>query len=360
MIGLVDYDLQTSTSSRLTQPNLEIMKLATYYRVECNTFCRLIQLDETELSTYDKIYFFSEKDTLPQIPVQFLRQPGIIYGGTAFTNKVYVPFENEIIDYTLPKIEIYKEYLKDKYNNGIKSNIIEHILDDTYYRFYAGNNKLPLQAIRKNKRIFLYDRIFFQPDWENLIKEITNRKPSAIWSIHPIYCNTLNQYFTLRQNNKIARKNDFILELNIPTEDINYMLKKYKDLFLADILPFSQVYITLGNTFKTSFQYYKDFIYKLNLLYAFWSKNIRMKIKYIEPNIGTIDPLRNLSKIIETWSFNRTKDTATINDRIVFKTVKKPTIGQQQRDLLLKFHPEAKVLFNQTYADLSNRGYWRL
>ena len=34
MIGLVDYDIQVSTSSQLIIPNLEIMKLATYYKLE--------------------------------------------------------------------------------------------------------------------------------------------------------------------------------------------------------------------------------------------------------------------------------------------------------------------------------------
>ena len=46
MIGLVDFDLQTSTSTSLLIPNLEIMKLATYYKKEENTFCRLIGLNK--------------------------------------------------------------------------------------------------------------------------------------------------------------------------------------------------------------------------------------------------------------------------------------------------------------------------
>ena len=29
---------------------------------------------------------------------------------------------------------IYKNFLKEKYDEGIKSNVIEHILDDSYYR----------------------------------------------------------------------------------------------------------------------------------------------------------------------------------------------------------------------------------
>ena len=68
MIGLVDYDLQTSTSTSLLIPNLEIMKLATYYRIEENHFCRLLTLEEQELGSYDKIYFFSELAKHPTVP----------------------------------------------------------------------------------------------------------------------------------------------------------------------------------------------------------------------------------------------------------------------------------------------------
>ena len=59
MIGLVDFDLLTRSSKSLYIPNLEIMKLATYYKTEEKQFCRLMSLEETELNTYDKITFFA-------------------------------------------------------------------------------------------------------------------------------------------------------------------------------------------------------------------------------------------------------------------------------------------------------------
>ena len=58
MIGLVDYDISNFSSSKFIIPNLEIMKLATYYKTEENRFCRLLSLDEEDLSGYEKIYFF--------------------------------------------------------------------------------------------------------------------------------------------------------------------------------------------------------------------------------------------------------------------------------------------------------------
>lgn len=360
MIGVVDYDLQRATTVKLHPPNLEIMKLATYYKVEENTFCRLIDLNETELSGYDKIYFFSESEEPITVPAQFLRTNNVIFGGTAFTNGIYQPFENEIIDFTIPRPLIYKDFLKQKYNDGIKSNVIEHILDDSYYRHYAGKNKLPLVSMRAKHRVFLYDIDFFQDGWEDLVDEITARKVSKITCIHPIICNTLTQYFKLREKPKVARDNPVLLELDIPLNDLNYMFKKYANLFLADITKTSLVFLTLGGTFKSRYQYYNDLIYKLNLLYSFWAYSIPIKIKYRYPHTGVIDPLQNLSLAIERWTNGITMYEKTINERIVRKSKKEKSAAHEERDLLLKIKPEAADLFNQTYILISDRRFWRL
>lgn len=253
MIGLVDYDLYTSTSERRLTPNLEIMKLATYYKKEENTFCRLLDLDEEDLSNYEKVFFFSEIHKNPTIPETFLRAKNVIYGGTAFTNGVYRPFDNPIIDYTLPKTFIYKEYLKEKYQQGVKTKVIGHVLDDAYYRCYAGESRLPIPPMLPQKRIFLYDYDFFYPDWQDIINSITERKPSAIFRIHPIECTTLNQYLAIRNNTKISRSNLIIFNLTIPNDEIAYLFKKYKQFFLGDITSTTNVCVSLGGNFKTSF-----------------------------------------------------------------------------------------------------------
>lgn len=361
MIGLVDYDLQTTKNSELVPPNLEIMKLATYYRGEENTFCRLVGLEETELSCYDKIYFFSEADEMPKIPYPFLRTDNVLFGGTAFTNGKYVPFKNDIIDFTIPRPAIYKEFLKDKYRDGIKTKVIEHILDDSYYRLYAGDSKLPIPPVKKGKRFFIYDSEFFYPDWEATIKKIIERSPSSINFIHPIVCHTLAQYFALRQQPKIARTNKIILDTNIPLDDVNYMLNKYKNLFLADIFPTSNICIPLGGSYLSTLQYYIDLKYKLNLLFSFWSKGIEMKISYVKPKLGFTNPIQELELLIEKWTYSKSKAEKSINKRIR-KPKKKDdiVIEARQRDRFLQFHPNCKDLFDQTYNKLSQGGYWHL
>lgn len=173
------------------------MKLARYYRIEENTFCRLVSLEDTELESYDKIYFFSESETPIIVPDNFKKASNVIYGGTAFTDN-YKPFENSIIDFTTPSPSIYKDFLKKKYFEGIQSKVIEHILDDSYYRNYAGTERLPIPAIRSRKRIYLYDKDFFYPDWKETLTEIAARKPISIIRIHPIICKKITDYFELR------------------------------------------------------------------------------------------------------------------------------------------------------------------
>lgn len=358
MIGLVDLDLQQSSSSTSLIPNLEIMKLATYYRLEENTFCRLISLNEKELSQYDKIYFFSEANKFPNIPEAFLRADNVIYGGTAFTEK-YIPFKNSIIDFTIPRLSIYKDFLKEKYNNGVRAKIIEHVLEDSYYRIYAGEEILPLPPIRKNKRVFIYDKDLLSRPWQDIINSIALKKPSGIHTIHPIICRTITDFKNIRNCASIARGNEIILDFNIPLEEVPYLLKNYEKFFLAEIVKTSNIFLTLGGNFNSTFKYYKDLIYKMNLLYSFWSKKIPIKIKYIEPSIGVKDCLKPLSSFIATWS-NNIENKQTINERITYKNKKKISEAMIARDNLLKFHPTAQDLFNQTFKAISERRYWRI
>ena len=359
MIGLVDYDIQNFSTSKFIVPNLEIMKLATYYKTEENLFCRLLSLKEEDLSGYEKIYFLSESHEVPQIPEQFLRSSVVEYGGTAFTNGKYLPFKNSLIDFTLPRPAIYKEYLKGKYDDGIKAKVIANVLDSSYYRCYAGNERLPIPPVLSNKKVILYDRDFFYPNWREILQEISQRKPSSIVRIHPIICKKLSDFFEIRNYPKLARSNNIIFDLDIPLNEVYYMVNKYKNYLKADITPYSNVYIQLGGSFATNFQYFKDFIYKMNLLYCLWSTDIPIKILYEPPFIGYKNPLANLSIRVERWADVTRKDNfpLTLNDRLNTKK-KNPAIDEQ--NLLLKFYPTAKDLFNQSHESIIKGGRWRI
>lgn len=360
MVGLVDLQLQSWPKPQLCPPNLEIMKLATYYRTEENTFCRLINLDETELSGYDKIYIFSESKDFTSVPEAFLRAKNVIYGGTAFTNGKYIPFENKLIDYTLARPNIYTSFLKEKYQAGLTEKEINRFLDNSYYRWHAGDTELPLPAVKKRRRIYIYDMDFFQDGWQKIVNKILMRNPSSINFIHPAHYKKISDFLEVRENALIARGNDAYLDLNIPLKETPILMKHYKNRLLAVINPSSQVYLSLGGSFYYQSEYLKDIIYKLNLLYVFWSCHIPIKIKYEEPQLGCYDPIKDLSKLIATWTQGGTCAYKSIMDRI--PKDKRMTEIRPEREQLMKVlerYKETETLFRQTTETIQKGGFWR-
>lgn len=358
MIGLLDWDIYNSTSTRRIIPNLEIMKLYSYYLREENQFCKLLTPDTIQLDNYEKIYFFSEAEIQPKIPNQYNQAQNVIFGGTAFT-KQYEPFKNSLIDYMPANTQIYKEFLKQKYQDGIKAKIINDVLDNSYYRMYVNNNKLPIPPIYRRKHLILYDKNILINNWQEIFKEIESRAPASIITIHPVECINLTDFFALRLFNKFSRENNIILNLNIPLEQISYMLKKYKNVFLAEITKNSNIFLPLGGDYKTKELYYKDFIYKINLLYSFWSRGITIKIKVKPCSLGFNNPIYNLEKKMEEFHLTTERNRAlSLNNKI--PKYKKNNILAEEKMNFLKLHPSALELFNQSFEELKKRGDWRI
>ena len=360
MIGLVDLQLQSWDKPQLCPPNLEIMKLATYYQAEENKFCRLINLNETEFGGYEKIYVFSESKDFIAVPEAFRRAPNVIYGGTAFTNGKYIPFENKLIDYTIARPRIYTQFLKDKRAAGLADIEIEHLLDNSYYRWHAGQEELPMPSIHKRRRIYVYDIDFFQEGWRKIMDKMISRKPSSIHFIHPMKYKKISDFLEVRENALIAKSYNSFLELDIPLKETPILMKHYKNRLLAVITPSSQVFVTLGGSKHYQTDYFRDIIYKLNLLYVFWSCNIPLKIKYEEPVLGCYNPIADISRLIATWSQGETCNNKSILDRI--PKDKKMTEVRPEREQVRKIlerYPSFETLFRQTKETVKKGGFWK-
>ena len=359
MIGLVDLQLQSWNKPQLCPPNLEIMKLATYYQREENTFCRLVGLNENDLTNYDKVYVFSESKDFIQVPEVFRRANNVIFGGTAFTNGIYVPFENKLIDYTIARTDIYKPLMKEKLSEGIKEKEIDYLLDSSYYRWKIGNESLPVPPIHKRKRLYVYDKDFFQEGWREALQKIENRNPSAIYFIHPLHFRKISDFLDVREQSLIARSHVSYLDLNIPLSETPILMKHYKNRLLAVINPSALVYISLGGSYHYRSDYYRNLIYKLNLLYIFWSCNIPIKMKYDEPNMGCYDPIADISKLIAFWTQGDSCKHRSIMERIPKNKKNLIRPEREQLQAILKYYPSHETLFNQTIATVKKGGLWK-
>ena len=150
------------------------------------------------------------------------------------------------------------------------------------------------------------------------------------------------------------------VDLNIPLKETPILMKHYKNRLLAVINPSSQVYLSLGGSFHYRTDYFKDIIYKLNLLYVFWSCGIPMKLKYEEPKLGCYNPFPELSKLIATWSQGETNHYKSIIDRIP-KDKKLTEIRPEREQIrtILKYYPTHETLFRQTFETTQKGGFWK-
>lgn len=336
------------------------MKLATYYQTEENKFCRLINLDETELTNYDKIYIFSESKEYITVPDAFKKASNVIYGGTAFTNGKYIPFENKLIDYTLARTRIYTNFLKEKQFAGIPIPEIRRLLENSYYRWRAGDEILPIPSVNRRRRLYIYDIDFFQNGWREIIDKLLKRNPSSIQFIHPTRYRKISDFLEVRENSLIAKGTDAYLDLNIPLNETPILMKHYKNKLLALINPNSQIYIPIGGSFHYKSEYLQNIIYKLNLLYVFWSCNIPLKFKYEIPEVGCYDPISDLSKLIVSWTQGDTHFTKSIYDRIPKdKSMTEVRPEREQLVMILEKYPSMKTLFYQTAETVKKGGLWK-
>lgn len=351
IIGLVDYDLFTGV---LKTPNVEIMKLASYYKTEEGQFCRLLRLEE-EPSLYDKIFFFSEKGNC-SIPDSFKKSKNVVYGGTGFTKGIYIPFEKELIDYTVPNPIIYKDYLREEMEKSLTFKEVNDFLDNTYHRMYAGNKKLIVPPTEKRKKIFLYDRDFFWETWEKDIEELLKGNPSSLNRIHPIYCDSFDKLLAVKRIKKMLSTTEIILTLPIKFNEIVKIIKQYEKYLLEFINLSSCVYLPIGQNCKNVLQYYSSMVFTLNFLYSFWARKIPIKVKAI---MSDDCPVKELLLAIENWSsLSQEKKRNTTLEEVFYRPQNKK-IKEQYKNFL-KFHPKENILFKKTYRDLEKGGFWRI
>lgn len=348
MIGLFDADLELSSSS-LGIPNLEIMKLAAFLKDEEKQFCRLI-LPGEETTQYEKIYYFAN---IPHImPAPFRGGRNLKLGGALYHLGEYEPFDNILIDYTLPRTFIYSEFLNNKYAAGEKDKEINRFLDSSYYRMFAGNEQLPLPVVKRNKRLYIYDTNIFKDGWKDIMKELEERGPSTILCVSPIKCSNIDDLFVLRSFSRFSQSNTIFLDDEITMREAYQMARQYADYFGLDEKMASSIYFPLGGTKRYSIDYYKDIAFKLNLLYTFWVRGIKIRLKYVPPRIGYDNETEPLMQLIARWS--EQKDTSSS----IFSKLRRKPKEKELVNLFVDYFPSEKSLFLQNFDALKKKGVW--
>ena len=218
---------------------------------------------------------------------------------------------------------------------------------------------MPLPPSQHRKRFYLYDEDFLQyEDCWNIFREIEERVPTGIYTIKPIQCHTLKQFFTLREDyEKVSRTNKIILDFFVPLHHFETYFGKYKLKLLGEITKTSEIYVYLGKNYSSNAYgevfYLKNLYYCLNLIFSYWSRNIPIKAEMFVIEDG-INPYKEIFNALRLWTNSEDNDIK-IGDYLNTKKLK-PKLEE-----FIANNPVMAIFFDKSKNDLINtRGVWRL
>ena len=348
------YDEEFATAKRgLPPPSLAAMKTTAYLKTEQDDIVILIT-DLTNAANYKEVYFFSDKP-LEDLPKEIFLMDNIhLYG------KYLEPLPR-IVEHMTPDITIYHDIIQTRLVQKIvTTNRALQFLDSIYYQAYGSKGeRLPLPPSPKKRRFYIYDEDFLSYDdcW-NIFKEIEERIPTGIYTVKPIQCHTVKQFFTLREDyEKVSRANKIILDYYVPLHHFETYFGKYKLKLLGEITKNSEIYVYLGKNYSSSAYgevfYLKNLYYSLNLIFSYWSRNIPIKAEMFVAE-DSVNPYKELFQALQQWTNHNDYDK-TISSFLSTKKLK-PKLEE-----FIANNPAMEIFFNKSKNDLINtRGVWRL
>lgn len=185
MIGIIDYELLMAKRG-LPPPSLSAMKMATYLKSTQSEHVVLLQTMEN-IEHYERVCFFSDL-IIDKLPKEIFQYSNVeLYG-------LYLNSIPKLAEHMIPDITIYNDIVQEKIvNKTVSTSRALQFLDSIYYKCYDQEGKrLPLLPSAKRKRFYIYDNDFFSlSDCWQIIEEIVERNPSAIYMTRPIQCHTV-------------------------------------------------------------------------------------------------------------------------------------------------------------------------
>ena len=348
------YDEEFARAKRgLPPPSLAAMKTAAYLKTEQTDQVVLIT-DLNSAANFNKVYFFSDKP-LKELPKEvFLLANAELYG------KYLEPLP-QIIEHMAPDITIYHDVVQDRLLKKIVStNRALQFLDSIYYQAYGLNGeRLPLPPSLHRKRFYLYDEDFLQYEncWD-IFREIEERVPTGIYTIKPIQCRTVKQFFTLREDyEKVSRSNKIILDYFVPLHHFDIYFSKYKLKLLGEITKNSEIYVYIGKNYSSSAYgevfYLKNLYYCLNLIFSYYSRNIPIKAELFVVE-DSINPYKDIFHALRQWT-NHDNYDIKLSDYFTTKKL------QPVLEDFIKNNPAMEIFFDKSKNDLIyTRGIWKL
>lgn len=331
------------------------MKISSYYRRNHKgELCRLVE-DLSSLTSYDLVYFVSNK-IMEEIPPEIFKLSNVKFYGKYLPNEI-----PELIHHMIPDTKLYNETVQRRLvNDKASTEKALAFLDAIYYQAHVGDKIIPVPPMAAKSRVYLYDEDILgaEDGWE-ILDKIIAKKPSTIFCVEPLRCHSIKQFLKLREDyEKVSRQNKIILDYYVPYEHFDLYFGKYKLKLLGEITSASDISVYIGkNYFDEEYNekfYLCNIFYCLNLLCSYFSRNIIVTTEIYHPPFEIQNTYTEIYKVIRSWA-NTSDKNKTLDD--CFRTKKQKQIKEQilaSNPVFQNFLPCSKNSLAQT------RGIWRL
>jgi len=344
-IGIYDGDIFQPNSKPF--PNLEVMKLSSFYK---NKGC-IVELAPTlmEIKNYDK--FFIRKDRKRgKIDKEVLINNNLHYGGLFFSNNIYTPLKKEIEEMT-PDPIIYMPFLREKLlMNKFTEGQVKQFISTAYIRIFYEDwiYDYPLQH---RQSVILYDvDITSNKDWREQVNHFFEISGKKVKILHPVIARSIEDLVYLCETKPFFsdRPTKIVIDLEEIETDFEKFLFSYKE-FLQKYGG-QMLFIYINKFYKNKMPYDKYIVEILNKVFLARSEGVKLNLLFIPSDF--YNPYDKIMTAMADWFYMQ--PNTTFRDR--FMKVKNPIL----LELIDKIceTEEGKNTFLTNLSDIKKGGSW--
>lgn len=299
-IGLLDHDALFYPNA--FYPNLEIMKLSTYYKKNKDYVSLILNMNNTD--RYNKIVLRKEIND-ENYPSSLLLDKRCEYGGRAFTNGEYIPFDMKI-ENSIPDLSIYNLYFKTILKGNKKYlDMTKKYLNSSFIRLSSNGkdcdidiSKSITQNTKRGHDIFVYDNNIFKINNSiNVLEENTNGAQKVLF-INFQKSSNFEDIEKLCRCKWCGAKNEIIYDKVILNKEFKIICEKSQDFFVK---PSILMCCDKNKTYTRNFLI-SDFKNSLNR--AIYSITTKSKIKFKCKEEPYDDNFKMLYRSLDSWISN--------------------------------------------------------
>ena len=286
-IGLYDVNKSSYGKMRYEFPEIDLMKVYSYYKKNNNNIIELCQ-DYKQYKNFDLFYIFNNRRHIVSKELLKLQNDEHVYLiGTCFYGDIWIPMDDEI-ERCEPDITSYSAFLRNTILNDSLAPWTANLFTDYYYlRYFYPDWHWNLSSNKiKNKKVILYDfDLTSNIGWQDLCLRLKKDSGKKFVCRHDVIVRSIEDFKFVVDNElyKSSTKYPTKFILDIPNIIDNFNEFADENYEYINKLPARSLFLYLNH-------YKKDNEIK-------YFKNICDACMYLLPKGKRVYPIYDNSKI---------------------------------------------------------------